>query len=404
MVTPKIPALSGVRFMAAALVVADHGMLIVPFAHVPWQSNVGPHVGFFAMSLFFVLSGFVIYLNYAPEFRSRPLAEATFNFAVARFARLYPLYAFFMVFTLASIVWARVPPMLPDLYWWIPAMQSWFLGDGKRPLILTVEEAGLTWSISTEVFFYALFPLICVLALRPLRWRLYPTVELPLLTVAALIALVGLYRAFPSVLESVPQMPKIAVMLWYAYHSPYCHIFAFLAGCMTARLYLHLHDRLVGRREAIAAHCIAALCIAFVPFSVWQSWGDFDEFLNFIHANFWNVPAAVGLVFYVARYDSSLNRLLSSPLAVVGGEASYSIYLMHLWLVQRLAGPERDVTVASLLEWLARFSIYVVMTMAVAYGTYRLIEIPARRLIRQTFSLRAQTTTRAATAIARGNA
>jgi peptidoglycan/LPS O-acetylase OafA/YrhL len=112
--------------MAAALVVADHGMLIVPFAHVPWQSNVGQHVGFFAMSLFFVLSGFVIYLNYAPEFRSRPMAEATFNFAVARFARLYPLYAVFMAFTLASVAWARVPPMFPDLY-----------GRGCRPCFPT---------------------------------------------------------------------------------------------------------------------------------------------------------------------------------------------------------------------------------------------------------------------------
>jgi len=384
MATVNIPALTGVRFMAAALVVADHGMLVVPFAHVPWQSTVGQHVGFFAMSLFFVLSGFVIYLNYAPEFRSRPLAEATFNFAVARFARLYPLYAVFMAFTLASVAWVRVPPMFPDLYWWLPGMQSWFLGNGQRPIILTVEEAGLTWSISTEIFFYALFPMICLLVLRPLQWRTYPTIELPLLAVVALVALYGFYLAFPDVLASAPQMPRLSVMLWYAYHAPYCHIFAFLAGLVTARLFLQVRDRPVARHEATVAHGIATLCIAFIPFSVWQGWGDFNSFINFIHANFWNVPAAVGLVFYVARYESTLSRLLSSRLALIGGEASYSIYLMHLWLMQRLAGPEREVSAATILEWLARFSIYVLLTMAIAYGTYCVIEVPARRWIRQT--------------------
>jgi peptidoglycan/LPS O-acetylase OafA/YrhL len=44
------------------------------------------------MSLFFVLSGFVIQYNYADIFLKERLPSATFKFIVARFARLYPLY------------------------------------------------------------------------------------------------------------------------------------------------------------------------------------------------------------------------------------------------------------------------------------------------------------------------
>ena len=43
------------------------------------------------MPLFFVLSGFVIHYNYAQPVHAQPL-RGTYNFFVARFARLYPMY------------------------------------------------------------------------------------------------------------------------------------------------------------------------------------------------------------------------------------------------------------------------------------------------------------------------
>ena len=58
------------------------------------------------MSPFFVLSGFVIQYNYAGIFREERLSFAIRTFLVARFARLYPLYA------LSIILWPK--PHLAD--------------------------------------------------------------------------------------------------------------------------------------------------------------------------------------------------------------------------------------------------------------------------------------------------
>ena len=45
------------------------------------------------MTLFFVLSGFVLWLNYSEELPIRDAVDGGAAFAVARFARLYPMYA-----------------------------------------------------------------------------------------------------------------------------------------------------------------------------------------------------------------------------------------------------------------------------------------------------------------------
>ena len=388
---PLIPALTGARLVACLLVVVDHGLLVVPFAgpEFAWQYQAGVNIGFFGMSLFFVLSGFVIYLNYAPQFQTRPFAEATLDFAVARFARLYPLYAFFMLLVLASVKSVRIPAMFPDLLWWIPLMQSWVLGSGKIPVLLAVEEAALTWSISTEVFFYAVFPVLCLFVFKALRWRTHVRLEMPLLSVCALLVVYGAYLAMPALEAWGQPISNREVLLWLAYWSPYCQLFAFLGGVTAARLYLELQSRPVGRREARIAAWGAVGAVAFLPIGLFVApigrWGT-DFFGAFVHFNLWNLPASVFLVFYLARYDSALGRLLSGRLAVGGGEASYSIYLFHLWVVVRVTGSESVFSTSTALEWLARFAIYVLFTFAVACGTYRLIEMPSRRWIRQAYA------------------
>src|SRR5215472_3828896 len=89
-----LPPLTGLRFIAACSVAIAHGTLLTlkfssdPYRLLYWLSNISG----FGMTLFFVLSGFVIHYNYR-----RTLTEdgyrGFFSFMWARFARLYPLFA-----------------------------------------------------------------------------------------------------------------------------------------------------------------------------------------------------------------------------------------------------------------------------------------------------------------------
>src|SRR6478735_2548909 len=83
-----IPALTGMRFVAAALVLISHLTWGLPNSLV---TRLMEDCATDGMGLFFVLSGFVMWLNYARAIAAgRP--GALYDFAVARFARLYPMY------------------------------------------------------------------------------------------------------------------------------------------------------------------------------------------------------------------------------------------------------------------------------------------------------------------------
>jgi peptidoglycan/LPS O-acetylase OafA/YrhL len=93
-----VPALTGLRFVAAFSVLIGHGFAWMLQSHAtPWGIVywVGEASGF-GMTLFFVLSGFVIHYNYAilvTQGRWRGVG----TYLWARFARLYPLFLLMML-------------------------------------------------------------------------------------------------------------------------------------------------------------------------------------------------------------------------------------------------------------------------------------------------------------------
>jgi peptidoglycan/LPS O-acetylase OafA/YrhL len=96
-----LPALTGLRFLAALSVLVGHSFAdLVKFSGIqPLWAHYLSHMAAIGMPLFFVLSGFVIHYNYHYSIVTAP-ARGTFNFIVARFARLYPLYIFVIMLDL----------------------------------------------------------------------------------------------------------------------------------------------------------------------------------------------------------------------------------------------------------------------------------------------------------------
>jgi peptidoglycan/LPS O-acetylase OafA/YrhL len=101
------------------------------------------------MSLFFVLSGFVISYNYA-SIGSLRTAELK-RFAVARVARIYPAYIAVLLFNNWMWSWNYVTPV--GLAAHLTLTHDWFMDtvDGI-PLISQFHNAEVTWSISAEWF------------------------------------------------------------------------------------------------------------------------------------------------------------------------------------------------------------------------------------------------------------
>src|SRR5580700_10315426 len=187
---PDIPALTGLRFYAAFFVLIAHGGAALLADHetsygaIYWATQASG----FGMTLFFVLSGFVIHYNYANLVTGAGV-KGIGSYLWARFARLYPLFLLMMlVYVLISSrhvdYWAGYPQRLNSTFRALPfflvSVQSWFYAviDGN-PLIDAIGGASpITWSISTEWFFYFVYLGLVWLVLRS---------RIPLVTLLAIV-------------------------------------------------------------------------------------------------------------------------------------------------------------------------------------------------------------------------
>ena len=154
-----LPNLTSIRLFAALYVLIFHQFNQELGASTPWLLRNFVAAGYEGVSLFFVLSGFILaYVH--PEVSSKR------RFYAMRFARVYPLY-------FAALLW-----MVPHQVYVSPTkstalligahvlvLQSWY-----PPIALTLNVPG--WTLSVEVLFYASFPfLIGPLRRRVDHWR-----------------------------------------------------------------------------------------------------------------------------------------------------------------------------------------------------------------------------------------
>lgn len=168
--TPRVyfPNLNGVRFMAAFLVIIHH---IEQFKSMygldnKWNSGFIQIIGEQGVSLFFVLSGFLItYLLLEEEKQTGTIKLK--DFYVRRILRIWPLY-FFIGF-LALAVLPQIPAFIMpgfDLdvvyrHFWTKIILFVFFLPNLLPFLGgIIPYASQTWSIGTEEQFYLMWPLL----------------------------------------------------------------------------------------------------------------------------------------------------------------------------------------------------------------------------------------------------
>jgi peptidoglycan/LPS O-acetylase OafA/YrhL len=413
---PTIPALTGLRFLAAFFILFAHAFdWIAQFQDTNWRRYFS-FVAMYGMPLFFVLSGFVIHYNYRRLFLVRPLGRAVCEFAAARFARIYPLYicilpVAILVDQLVAKTYGQPNLLFKILAYNITLTQSWWyvLFDGKLSISMVF---GLAWSISTEMFFYAAYVAVVFLILR---------VSSPVLSLVATVSfafsltvIFVLSRVYLSDFLLVAQIyvpnyiaPQESTpnsfFYWFFYYSPYTRVFEFLLGCLTANTVILLLSKPVSRKETRIATAALATALVFLPLlgAVYLhviALGQVNIYVQHLALNFLCAPPIAFIMFYVARYDAPFTRLMSSKVLVGLGETSYSIYLIHSWTLRIFFRPAPEWNWVWGIETVARIVVGILFTLLVAKATYDWIEVPGRvwlrdrlgRAIAATFDKRTQ--------------
>jgi peptidoglycan/LPS O-acetylase OafA/YrhL len=352
------------RIAAALAVYASH---VGPPQGSPAPLNAFFGSGYCGVTIFFVLSGFVLAFNYFEDMR-RLEPGAVYDFFVARFARVYPLYLLVLLYL---VVRQHALGGEADGWWQhVLALQAWDPND-----VDAYAFNGPGWSIGVEFFLYACFPLLV-----PLLARLRVPRDVLLTAGAVALAMVGLVVWFVVAGKGdLPWTDGGSAHRWL-YRTPLTRLGDFLLGILVARLFVQ-----IGGRAGVArlGHWLApAAALALVGLMAWPD-------LLFT-AWSWDVayaiPAAV-LIFGLAVAPTGwLARGLALPVVVLLGEASYAFYLVHSPAISFLGAGAWSERVSGSIVALEAFNVAAIAMLAV--GLHLFVERPSRRWLRRRLSIR----------------
>lgn len=346
--------MTGVRAYAALWVMLLHLHYGVG---IKGHLNLGDGIrhGFWAVDVFFVLSGFILSLLYCPTLGFHDLRGTYRSYLAARFARIYPLHVATLG-VLALLVLGHAA---------VNGFSSISETFGLRLFVINLLllhgwgfAGGLnwnypSWSISTEWFAYlALLPLLC----RTLRRA--PAGGVLLFGTALWTGLYVLVHHSDRLIGHQGDLwaiPRIVAEFTLGY------------GLFRLSSAVRIHP--LASDALVAAGTLGIIALCYGP--VWAEWAL--------------APAVCCLILGLSQAGRIGGLLFGNRVAVFWGERSYSIYMLHAvvqiscdLILQDLGVLELSAPVA----WLA-FLFQVSLVLAASHYSHGWLELPARRRLRR---------------------
>ncbi|GKV78610.1 acyltransferase [Pectobacterium carotovorum subsp. carotovorum] len=276
------------RFIAAFYVFIFHCQIRYPL-DVPNFITRIINNGAIGMSFFFVLSGFVMAWSAREGIRS--------DYVKARISRIYPAYIFMGIISLPFLFDVEREKLIPSIVLYLTGMQSWI------PDSFSSWHFGGSWSVSTELFFYMVFPLILPLVNKN-----------PKASLLIAYIVTSLIIPFVMVFGNSDKMP-------YFYISPIHRLPEFVIGMALGVMYMNGFKLTLKKYKLLLAG-LSLLVLLFV-----SPVGNY----GFMKRNFATVLATASLVFVFACSKIEINSL-TRPFVWLG-KISYSFYLMQIPII-----------------------------------------------------------------------
>ena len=314
----QLKALHGLRFFAAFCILFSHACTwLGNFKETTTINLFGEFFAVYGMPLFFVLSGFVIHYNYSRLFCTMRPGWAVVEFLGARFARIYPLFICFFMVGLATdevLQWYyshRLNLLLVFAHE-LTLTQSWVYIVLFGDRLVLDGTFGLSWSLSTEFFFYLSY---LALVVHIARLRKLSSILITAGAMSAIVFVAFLYGDTQRVGIETFAAERMndhfgnsdhSVFWWFFYYSPYSRVFEFVLGCFTAQVYSLLSVRPITPREVrIGRYLLCGSLMYLVSFSLVYLLRPFgstsSEYIAFLRLNYGSaIPIAV-VIFCVSR-------------------------------------------------------------------------------------------------------
>ncbi|HEU5368716.1 MAG TPA: acyltransferase [Ktedonobacterales bacterium] len=397
-----IASLDGVRACACLTVMGYHISLMTRDMHL-WSVSDNPLVsavllaGGAGVTLFFVLSGFLLFLPYVKALLFSQPWPGTRMFYLRRVLRIIPGY----YFSLIVIVLLAQPGYLEPQHWQELLLFPLFLMDSTRATFQQLN--GPYWTLAVEWQFYMLLPLIA-LGIRCVAQRVPPE-KRSWAVMGCLLGLMGwglLTRAVGGYLMDNPTatflIPRSAlnVVLFFTYGTSGKYLEDFAVGMLAGLAYTLWRDQAVGAKVGQMLRRLSPWLLTgglvLLLFMAMQHYSLEFQYNWPVASALFQLPGWLNEVGFALGFGAGMMAILFGPAWLNGvfawpllrwiGLISYSLYIWHLPLL----GAFFHHIAPSLLTLPAAvtYSLYwvwaVVIVIPFSFVLYVLIEKPGMRL------------------------
>lgn len=379
-VNRRFPLIDSLRAIAALAVLLAHtaflsgAIFAARYRVLLFHLNVG-------VSVFFVISGFLLYRPFVAARRAEIPAARLGDYAVRRAFRIFPAYWF-------ALTVLAITPGLFGVFtgnWWVyyGLLQIYPIYDLGADCITQAQGCGLAqaWSLAVEFSFYAFLPLFAALMRRLTRWRgraqwVREAVVLGALGVLSLTLQVWVVEGHPTI-----QWMNSTILAYFAW---------FAMGMGLALVSVEFADREDSSRFARLVTRWPLLpwlgaVFLYVFLSLWlPNTADVTAFTLIQHIAQQILFGAIGLLLLLPAVFGGARgglprRILGNRALLWLGQVSYGVFLWHLSIAFALV----DLGVLSLPG--SRFVNLSILTLllsaAAAALSYYLIESPLMKIV-----------------------
>jgi len=329
----EIRKLNTLRGIAAIIVMVSHYSNNTNL----WGNLLGSGGGQFGVMIFFLLSGFLIsYLYIKNEFNRKEISM----YITARVARVIPL--FLIVVFLSYAFFAGYQPLyFYNIQTFTDLISHLLLLTGDRVL----------WTIPSEIHFYLLFPFI---------WYTYKEKYFPMVIFSTLYIIIFLGAPiFEGQVFSLPFRIRSVQSLPY-----------FLMGVVLGCFYNDINSMITKKSNYIILIFIVGIILLYPSiYSLMHGkfhymWRDFGIFLQ--------VTILFSLYLFLTPDKS---RWVCNQAGDYFGKISYSVYLLHLPLLQLLQNEFSEAPALYL-------PIFMGLVIYFSHYSYKYIELPSQAFIK----------------------
>lgn len=338
-------------FAAVAVVIFHFGIWTYPFRiglidSVFRSANI-------AVGLFFFLSGFI--LVYVNRENFKRYSFDVKNFYKKRLVRILPAY--FLALFLMVLVYPLHFGYFPDTKYFLleaSLFQSWVPG-------FVTNVNFVAWSLSVEIFFYLLFPLLFIILIKKLK------------TFIALASVFWIITNIFVFFSAVSFNQDDIIISQFTKFFPLFHLNTFMFGMFFSKLFI-TKDTLISKLQnpIVFIGGILSFIIYAQLIPNWMLVAQHDGLL---------LPLFVILVFGVFSLKGVYKKILNNRLFVALGKASYGIYIYQAIVYYFMYWLYKKIGIFDLLREEGRFFVFLIVLLFVSVLSYEFFEKKISKLL-----------------------